>query len=135
MKKRLSLVWIAVVVSGAIAHVQQPAPEPAPRLKAEKVSPLGFEDLRAYQQAFRGTPGTLAVAKAAALKYWVFRGIAYRASMAGEGPAWISLGPLSTTEGGASGSGNFSGRVAALAISPTCRIEGACRVWVGTAGG
>jgi hypothetical protein len=132
--KRFAWVWIALALSGAVAHVQQQ--EPAARLeKAENFSPLGFEDLRAYQQAFPGTPGTLAVARAAASKYWVFRGIAYRGSMVGEGPAWISLGPIATTEGGASGSGNFSGRVAALAISPTCRIEGGCRVWVGTAGG
>lgn len=132
--KRLAWVWFAVALSGTVAHVQQQ--EPAPRLeKAENFSPLGFEDLRAYQQAFPGAPGTLAVARAAAAKYWVFRGIAYRGSFTGEGPAWISLGPIGTTEGGASGSGNFSGRVAALAISPTCRMEGSCRVWVGTAGG
>jgi hypothetical protein len=132
--KPFAWIGIAVALSGAVAHVQQQ--EPAPKLeKAENFSPLGFEDLRAYQQAFPGTPGTLAAARAASAKYWVFRGIAYRGSMAGEGPAWLSLGPIATSEGGASGSGNFSGRVAALAISPTCRIEGSCRVWVGTAGG
>ena len=43
--KRLALVWIAVVVSGAVAHVQQQ--EPAPRLEAENFSRLGFKDLRA----------------------------------------------------------------------------------------
>jgi hypothetical protein len=38
-------------------------------------------------------------------------------------------------DSGASGTGNFSGRVAALAISPTCEIEGPCRLWVAAAGG
>ena len=120
---------VAVGVLSGVGVAQEPPPKP------DKFSPLGFDDLRAYQQAYPGTPGTLAVANAAAARYWVFRGIAYRGSMVGEGPAWLSLGPLSTTEGGASGSGNFSGRVAAIAISPTCRVEGGCRVWVGTAGG
>src|SRR6266545_984436 len=132
--KRIAIVAVALVASGAVAHVQQQ--ETTPRAeKAENFSPLGFEDLRAYQQAYPGTPGTLAVARASASKYWVFRGIAYRASMIGECPAWISLGPSSTTAGGASGSGSFSGRIAALAIAPAWRIEGGCRVWVGAAGG
>jgi hypothetical protein len=132
--RRIALVAIALPASGAVAHLQQQ--ETTPRLeKAENFSPLAFEDLRAWQEAFPGAPGTLAVARAAAAKYWVFRGVAYRGSMVGQGPAWISLGPLSTTERGASGTGNFSGRVAALAISPACRIEGRCRVWVGAAGG
>ena len=38
-------------------------------------------------------------------------------------------------DGGASGTGNFSGRVAALAISPACESDGPCRMWVGAAGG
>src|SRR4051812_25911451 len=97
--KRLAPVGVALVGGGAIGHVQEQAPAPAPRLEAENFSPLGFEDLRAYQQAFPGMPGTLAVANAAALKYWVFRGIAYRGSLAGEGPAWLSLGPMATTDG------------------------------------
>src|SRR5436190_16768748 len=132
--KRIGVVAMALLASGAVAHVQEQ--EPSPRAeKAENFSPLGFEDLRAYQQAYPAAPGTFAVVRAAAAKYWVFRGLAYRASMVAEGAAWTSLGPLSTSEGGASGSGNFSGRVAALAISPACRIEGGCRMWVGTAGG
>lgn len=124
-----------VAVASPGARVQQPEPQfPRPE-KPENFSPLGFEDLRAYQQAFPGTPGSLAVARAAASKYWVFRGIAYLGSTEPQGPAWASLGPLSTTEGGASGSGNFSGRVSALAISPACALDGPCRLWVGTAGG
>ncbi|HYT73756.1 MAG TPA: hypothetical protein VEL79_03310, partial [Vicinamibacterales bacterium] len=98
--------------------------------------PLGFDDLRAYQEAFPGTPGSLAVARAAASKYWVFRGLAYRGSDQPQGAAWTSLGPLSLLQDPASGSGqNISGRVAALAIDPNCARQGGCRLWVGTAGG
>jgi hypothetical protein len=129
------LVGLLIVAGATTARLQQPEPQPSRTEKPENFSPLGFEDLRAYQQAFPGTPGSLAVARAAASKYWVFRGIAYRGSTEPQGPAWSSLGPLSTAEGGASGSGNFSGRVSALAISPACALDGPCRLWVGTAGG
>jgi hypothetical protein len=134
--KRIATIAAALLLGAAVVHVQQP--ETAPRTeKPENYSPLGFEDLRAYQQAFPGTPGTLAVARASAAKYWVFRGIAYRGSMQGQGPAWASLGPSTSIQDPASGSSsqNVSGRVAALAISPACRIEGGCRLWVGAAGG
>src|SRR4029079_5532084 len=97
-------------------------------------SPLGFEELRAYEQAYPGVPGSAAVVRASTGRYWVFRGIAYRGSVA-QGAVWNSLGPLSMGDGGASGTGNFSGRVAALAISPACEVEGPCRMWVGAAGG
>ena len=114
--------------------VQQPSQHASRSEKAERFSPLEFEDLRTYQQAYPGEPGSLAFFQASTAKYWVYRGIAYRGAQA-QGAAWSSLGPISTTEGGASGSGNFSGRVSALAISPTCGLDGPCRVWVGTAGG
>src|SRR4029453_12196519 len=67
-------------------------------------------------------------------KYWVFRGMAYRGQQAA-GPAWASLGPIATAAGGASGNGTFSGRIAALAISPPCQVNGPCRLWAGAAGG
>jgi hypothetical protein len=130
---RIAVAALLFLASATAAHVQQPDP-PANPQPAETYSPLGFEDLRVYQQTFPGVPGSLAVARAAASKYWVFRGIAYRGAQR-EGAAWASLGPLSTTDGGASGSGSFSGRIAALAISPTCAIDGPCRLWAGTAGG
>lgn len=134
MRLATTVVALVILAGGTVGHVQQQE-APARPEKPENFSPLGFEDLRAHQQAYPAAPGTLAVVRAAAAKYWVFRGLAYRASAISENAAWISLGPSSTTEGGASGSGNFSGRVAALAISPSCRIEGGCRVWVGAAGG
>jgi hypothetical protein len=130
---KLTIVAILVVAAATTASVQQPDPG-ARAEKADKFSPLGFDDLRAYEQAFPGLPGSLEVARASTGKYWVFRGVAFRGLQA-EGAAWESFGPLSTTEGGASGSGNFSGRVSALAISPTCTVNGPCRLWVGTAGG
>ena len=65
--KRIATVAAALLLGGAVAHVQQP--ETAPRAeKPENYSPLGFEDLRAYQQAFPATPGTLAVARAVRLE-------------------------------------------------------------------
>ena len=128
------LAVIAVCAAAAVA-VRLEGQQPPPRdEKAENFSPLGFEDLRAYEQAFPGTPGSLDVVRASTAKYWIFRGVAYRGSQA-HGAAWASLGPISTTAGGASGSGSFSGRVAALAISPACAVNGPCRLWVGTAGG
>ena len=129
---RKLVVVLLVVAAATDVFVQQPAPGEA--MKPDKFSPLGFDDLRAYEQAFPGLPGSVEVARASAARYWVFRGVAYRGAQPGGG-AWISLGPSSTAEGGASGTGNFSGRVSALAISPTCALHGPCRLWVGTAGG
>lgn len=124
---------VAFFVLLAARAVQVQAPQPQERDKPENYSPLGFEDLRAYQQAYPGSPESLAVFQASSAKYWVYRGVAYRGGQP-QGHAWISLGPSSTAAGGASGSGNFSGRISALAISPSCS-RGPCRVWVGAAGG
>ncbi|HET7697066.1 MAG TPA: hypothetical protein VFK57_15245 [Vicinamibacterales bacterium] len=135
MKAGRAVVIVALLVTAGAtdSFVQQPAPGQAAE-KPDAFSPLGFEDLRAYEQAFPGVPGSVEVARASAARYWVYRGVAYRGAQPA-GTAWISLGPSSTTEGGASGSGNFSGRVSALAISPACALHGPCRLWVGTAGG
>jgi hypothetical protein len=122
------------IAAGGRPRAQQPdvsVPE-----KPERFSPLGFDDLRAYQEAFPGTPGSLPVVRASAGKYWVFRGLAYRGSNQPQGAVWSSLGPLSLLQDPASGSGqNISGRVAALAIDPNCTTSSGCRMWVGTAGG
>src|SRR5690349_20974619 len=126
------LAALLVTATATDVRVQQPAVER--QEKPENFSPLGFDDLRAYEQAFPGLPGSVEVARASAARYWVFRGVAYRGTQP-SGAAWASLGPLSMAAGGASGTGNFSGRVAALAISPACAVNGACRLWVGTAGG
>jgi hypothetical protein len=132
---RIAIVAALLLAGGAADYLQQPA-LPSRDEKAEGFSPLGFEDLRNYEQAFPGTPGSVAVVRASAARYWVFRGIAYRGSTDRQGPAWTSVGPLTSIQDpGAGRSHTISGRVAALAISPTCAIEGPCRLWVGTAGG
>jgi hypothetical protein len=123
-----------VCASGTAARVQAPAIRPS--VSPEHFSPLEFDDLRADEEALPATPGTLPVIFAASAKYWIFQGLAYRHSNTPETAAWTSLGPLSVVADAASGSGrNVSGRVSALAISPKCRLDGPCRLWVGTAGG
>jgi hypothetical protein len=129
---RILFVTLLVALGATDVFVQQPSV--SRDQKPEHFSPLGFEDLRAYEQAFPSLPGSVEAARASAARYWIFRGVAYRGTQPAGG-AWTSLGPSSTTEKGASGTGNFSGRVAALAISPTCALNGPCRLWVGTAGG
>ena len=122
------LVFIAAPLIGAIAAAQQPR-QPAP------FSPLGYDDLRAFEQAYPLDPGHPAVRQAAASRYWVFRGIAYRGNQT-EGEVWTSLGPETSLQSPNTGSSeNVSGRVAALAISPHCSLIGPCRLWVGAAGG
>lgn len=129
-----ALVIAGVWGAGTVAHVQ---PQPATAIpKADPFSPLEFEDLKQTEEAIPGTPGTLPVIFAASNKYWVFQGLAYGASSTPVGSAWTSLGPLTTLADPASGSGqNISGRVSALAVSPTCRLDGPCRMWVGAADG
>src|SRR5215204_2383236 len=102
MKAGSVIVVALLLAAGATTvSVQQPPPA-ALGEKPSEFSPLGFEDLRAFEQAFPGVPGSLEVARAAAAKYWVFRGVAYRGTQS-HGAVWSSLGPSSTTEGGASG--------------------------------
>ncbi len=105
--------------------------------KPEKFSPLGFFDLLAYEQAYPAVPGSAAAQQANASKYWVFQGLAYRGLAQANTNPWQSLGPLTNIQGAdASGvSETISGRVSALAVSPLCSLDGACRMWVGTAGG
>jgi hypothetical protein len=131
---RLLTTAVLILCAIVVAHVQEQDPDRDRDKKPELFSPLGFEDLRTYIQAYPGEPNSLAVARASTGKYWVFRGVAYRGRQVA-GPAWASLGPIATTAGGASGSGNFSGRIAAVAISPACEVNGPCRLWAGAAGG
>src|SRR5262245_6684732 len=132
---RIFLTVVLTVAGAAAGRVQQLAGPSSRAEKVEHYSPLGFEDLRAFQQAYPGVPGSVAVVRAAALKYWVFQGIAFRGASR-QAAAWTSLGPLTTVvDPGAGSSSNFSGRIAALAVSPTCEADGPCRLWVGAAGG
>ncbi len=128
---RFARFFVAIWLLAGGVLAQQPSRESKP----EKFSPLGFYDLRAYEQAFPAPVGDSRVTQAAASRYWVYRGVAYRGASA-IGAAWSSLGPLTTIQDPDSGgTETVSGRVAALAISPTCMTSGSCRLWVGTAGG
>ena len=81
-------------------------------------------------------PGTLAVARAAAVEVLGLpRHRLPRLACSDRAPPGRASVRSSTTEAAPAARQNFSGRVAALAISPACRIDGGCRVWVGTAGG
>jgi hypothetical protein len=118
---------IALVVVSAVVSQE--------RKEERKYSPLGYYDLRAYEQAYPGDPASPLVQKVTAGKYWAFQGLAYRQTQV-QGAVWTSLGPETSIQSAASGSSeNISGRVSALAISPLCLEKGACRLWVGTAGG
>jgi hypothetical protein len=97
-----------------------------------KFSPLGFYDLLAYEQAFPGAVGSPEVARANAQKYSAFASSVMRGG--GDHDVWLNLGP-STVERSGNASGNISGRVSALAITPRCGLSGGCRLWLGTAGG
>lgn len=136
--RKLPVIASAMLVTAAAALAQVQAP-PAEQDrnpgKPEGYSPLGYYTLRAYEQAYPAEAGSPLVLQAQASRYWIYRGIAYRGMSPG-GNVWISLGPSTTiqnpTQGGTE---NVSGRVSALAVSPTCQTDGPCRLWVGTAGG
>ena len=117
-----------VVIAAVAAYAQQDV-----KREEAEYSPLGYYDLRAYEQAYPGVPGSTIVMQATAGRYWAYRGIAYRGADP-LGNVWMSLGP-ETSIVDAAGTRNVSGRVAAIAISPTCEEHGACRVWVGAGGG
>src|SRR5580765_7238918 len=107
---------------------------PASTLKPDKFSPLGFDDIRAYEQAFPGGVGSPLVIQANAGKYWAFRGVAYNGTTPSVNGVWTSLGPETLLENPNQVQKTISGRVAALVIAPRCGLRGAgCRLWVGTA--
>ena len=123
---RIAILAVALLTTASFAQ--------APSVQ-EPFSPLGYYDLRAYEQAYPFDPGHPLVRQSTASRYWVFRGVAYRGNQP-QGEAWTSLGPETSVQDPDSGSSqNVSGRVSALAISPRCEIESPCRLWVGSAGG
>lgn len=104
--------------------------------KPEKYSPLGYYDLEEHIRAFPGSPGSLEVRRAFTQRFWAFQGLAYRSGTTPLGAVWTSLGPETTLQTNASTTAqSVSGRVSALAISPHCKVRGACRLYVATAGG
>ena len=124
----------AVILVAAVASGLGAAQEQAGR--SAGYSPLGYYDLRAYEQAYPGIVGSPEVRAAQTQRFWAFRGLAYRTTPDPLGPVWTSLGPETVLQSATSGlAQSVSGRVSALAISPKCERQGACRLWVGTAGG
>ena len=128
----------AIVAFVFLAAAALTAQEPRDRNRAEKpesYSPLGFYDLRAFEQAYPAAVGHPLVVRATGEQDRAFRGSAFRGGT-NVGAIWTSLGPETSIQDANSGSSeNISGRVAALAISPTCTTSGRCRAWVATAGG
>lgn len=128
-------VIVAVVLAGGLGAAQDQSAAQGPS-NSREYSPLGYYDLRAYEQAYPGVVGSPEVRAAQAQRFWIFNGLAYRSGAAGTEPVWTSLGPETVLRSTTSGlSDSVSGRVSALAISPLCEKQGRCRLWVGTAGG
>lgn len=125
--------FIAVFLSAATLNAQA-GRQPESAKRSGPFSPIGFDDLLTYMQAFPGDANSLPVQQAMMAKYWVFQGIALRQGQP-QASAWTSLGPLTNEQTAGVQSDTVSGRVSALAISPTCQLAGGCRLWVGTAGG
>ena len=125
------LLVVVLLAAGTLLSSQRDDQTRPDASKPDKFSPLGYYDLLAYEQAFPGEPGSPLVRQASSEKYWAYQGTALRTG-APASSIWTSLGPLTTLTTGAE---SVSGRVSALAISPTCRLDGRCRLWVGTAGG
>jgi hypothetical protein len=135
--RRRTVLGAMLVLAAAVVMARQQSTGPSPPGPADATptfSPLGWDDLHAYEQAYPGTPGSHPVRLATQAKYWAFQGIALRQGLAASF-VWTSLGP-ETSLPAAGSPVSFSGRVSALAISPRCGgLTGRCRLWVGTAGG
>ena len=131
-----AIVCAMLLIGAAVPRLQEPPQRPLREERAERYSPLGFYDLRAYEQAYPAAQDDPRVAFAATARYWAFRGVAYRGFTPG-GAVWASLGPETSLQppDSAGNQESIAGRVAALAISPLCEEDGPCRLWVGAAGG
>ncbi len=126
---RTSAVIVIFTLVGGLGAAQEPSRE-------REYSPLGYYDLRAYEQSFPGVIGSAEVRAAQAQRFWAFQGLAYRSGANPLEPVWTSLGPETVLRSTTSGlADSVSGRVSTLAISPLCERQGRCRLWVGTAGG
>ena len=129
MVRVLRPMFAGVLLAAGALLAQAPARPAEP-----EYSPLGYYDLRAYEQAYPASPQSLVARTAVSNKYWVFQAKTRRGGQ-GLADVWTSLGPETSLVGSGTNIGNVSGRVAALAISPRCRRGGRCRLWVGAAGG
>jgi hypothetical protein len=131
-----TILSVLTLVTIGVATLATQGPVPQDPGKPEKYSPLGYYDLEEHIRAFPGTSGSVEVRRAFSNRFWAFQGIAYRSGPEGLGAVWTSLGPETTLQSPTSSlAQSVSGRVSALAISPSCRVQGGCRLWVATAGG
>ena len=127
---RTAATLLVIIMAGSLGAAQEPQPAQA------EYSPLGYYDLVQHEQAYPGVVGSAEVRAAQAQRFWAFRGLAYRSAPDPLAPVWSSLGPETVLQSTTSGLANsVSGRVSTLAISPLCKRDGLCRLWVGTAGG
>src|SRR5687768_4812891 len=83
---RTFAVIVVIALAGGLGAAQEQSSERA-------FSPLGYYDLRAYEQAYPGVIGSPEVRAAQAQRFWVFKGVAYRAGNDPLEPVWASLGP------------------------------------------
>jgi hypothetical protein len=91
--------------------------------------------LRALRTGYPAAVGHPLVVRATGEQYWGVSRLGFRGGT-NAGAIWTSLGPETSIQDPSSGSSeNISGRVAALAVSPTLHASGRCRMWVATAGG
>lgn len=137
---RMVRLVVACVLLASVAQAQQPGQGlGSPPAADPEFEPLGYYGLLAYERAYPASPAHPLVRQAANRRYWVFRNIAYEDGVSTGDRAWQSLGPEVSNNRDAGSpfnvTPNVSGRVAALAISPTCTLTGPCRLWVGAAGG
>jgi len=129
MRRVVLIALVSVVAAVTLTARQEPR-------KPEGYSPLGYYAVEEYIRAFPGTPGSLEVRRAFTQRFWAFQGVAYRNGPDPLATVWTSLGPETTLQSGSSSlAQSVSGRVSALAVSPTCSVRGRCRLWVATAGG
>src|SRR6185436_3773688 len=111
---RTFAVIVVIALAGGLGAAQE-----APRER--EFSPLGYYDLRAYEQAYPGVIGSPEVRAAQAQRFWAFKGLAYRAGNDPLEPVWTSLGPETVLRATTAGLENsVSGRVSTLLISPLC---------------
>src|SRR6187549_201503 len=126
---RTRAVLVVIALAGGLGAAQE-------QKREREYSPLGYYDLRAYEQAYPGVVGSPEIRAAQAQRFWAFKGLAYRAGSDPLEPVWTSLGPETVLRSTTAALDNsVSGRVSTLAISPLCEEQGRCRLWVGTAGG
>lgn len=131
-----SILCVLTVVTVGVATLATQGLGKEDQGKPEKYSPLGYYDLEEHIRAFPGTPGSVEVRRAFTNRFWAFQGVAYRSGPQALGAVWTSLGPETTLQSPTSSlAQSVSGRVSALAISPACKLQGRCRLWVATAGG